>query len=161
MKHPTVLACVAVLMNSAIPLGAQQDSAALSVAARARASSRVVVATAVNVTPSWQTSQYGDRLIVSRVTLQVEQMLKGTAANSVVMDVEGGTIGDLTLRVSSQTPVNVGDRAVFFLDQTATGIDVPHLKGQGVLKLTGNDEVQGLGLRLEDIRRAVQAVVAR
>jgi hypothetical protein len=148
-------------MNSTIPLVAQQDSAALSVAARARASSRVVVATAVNVTPSWQTSQYGDRLIVSRVTLQVEQMLKGTAANSVVMDVEGGTIGDLTLRVSSQTPVNVGDRAVFFLDQTATGIDVPHLKGQGVLKLTGNDEVQGLGLRLEDIRRAVQAVAAR
>ncbi len=162
MKRPALWwASVALLTSSTLsfPTLAQQGAASAALAERVRGTGKVVVATAVSVTPSWRTNSYGDRLIVSRVALQVQETLKGAGANTIFVDVEGGTLDGQTLTVSSQTPVNAGDRAVFLLDETPTGIHVPHLKGLGVLKLDANDQVPTLKMGLDEIRRTTQAVV--
>jgi hypothetical protein len=49
--------------------------------------------------------------------------------------------------------VKAGDRAVFMLNMNPGGGHVPHLKGQGILKLDSNNNIEGSELRLDDIRR--------
>jgi hypothetical protein len=159
MTRRTLVICTALLMSSGLTAVAQQQTAGVSLTDRVRGAGRVVVATATSVTPSWRTNAYGDRLIVSRVALQVEETMKGSPAGTVFVDIEGGTLDNFTLSVSSQTPVNVGDRAVFLLDDTSTGVTVPHLKGLGVLKLDSNNQIQTLGnMRLDDVRRTTLAL---
>jgi hypothetical protein len=125
----------------------------VDVGERIKGSQRVVVAKAVKVTPEWRTNDYGDKLIISQVILEVEETFKGAPTNQMSVDVEGGTIDGITLVVSSQTPVKAGDRAVFMLNMNASGGHVPHLKGQGILKLDSNNNIEGSDLRLDDIRR--------
>jgi len=51
--------------------------------------------------------------------------------------------------------MKMGERAVFFLDETSSGLHLPHLKGMGIMKLDANDRIQGSSLRLEEVRRQV------
>jgi hypothetical protein len=118
---------------------------------------RVVVATARNVTPEWRENQYGDRLIVSRVQLEIAETLKGTGTETVWLDVEGGTLDGFTLRVSSLPLIQRGERAVFFLDAASRGVYTPYLRGQGILKLDENNIVRGTNLRLDEIRTRARA----
>ncbi len=120
---------------------------------RLNGSRNVVVATAVAVTPEWRRNMFGDQLIISKVTLQIEETLKGAAARVMPMELEGGTLDGLTLHVSSLPTLVPGERAVFFLDESGDGFHVPHLQGLGILKLDANDQVRGSSLRLDDIRR--------
>ena len=114
---------------------------------------RVVVASARSVDAHWRENTYGDRLIVSRVLLDVEETLKGSATgNAIWMDLDGGTLDGFTLRVSDLPDVRPGERAVFFLDQDANGVAMPHLRGQGILKLNQDNIVTGSSLRLDVIR---------
>ena len=53
--------------------------------------------------------------------------------------------------------MSVGERGVFFLDETPSGSHVPHRKGQGILKLDDTDQVKGSSLHLQDIRDAAKA----
>jgi hypothetical protein len=130
-------------------------------AERARGADRVVVGRVTSVTPQWQVNEFGDRLIVSTVHVAVTETLKGDATPTVDVDVEGGTIGSLTLHVSDQLTFAAGERATFFLTRTARGRFVPHLRGQGLLKLDGSNRVPGSSLTLEQIRREVAAGRAR
>ena len=123
---------------------------------RARGAQRVVVARVTSTTPEWRTNAFGDRLIVTEVSLDVEETLKGTPASLLFLDLEGGTLDGVTLRVSSLPQLNPGERAVFFLDGTPSVSHVPHLKGQGILKLDANNQVRGSSLRLDDVRRLVR-----
>ena len=66
---------------------------------RAGGAERVVVATARAVTASWRENEHGDRIIVSRIQLDVAETLKGAQARTVVLDVDGGTLDGFTLRV--------------------------------------------------------------
>lgn len=116
-------------------------------------SQRVVVASARSVEASWMENTYGDRLIVSRVLLDVEETLRGSVTgNALWMDLEGGTVDGITLRVSDLPELKAGERAVFFLDQGVNGVATPHLRGQGILKLGKDNVVSGSSLRLDDIR---------
>ena len=121
---------------------------------RLHGADRVVVAMASSVTAEWRQNQYGDRLIVSRVVLEVEEALKGSAEARVFMELEGGTLDGLTLRVSDLPQVHAGERGVFLLDR-AGSTHVPHERGLGILKLDPADRerLQGIGLRLADVRR--------
>ena len=130
----------------------------MPLADRARGSERVVVGRVTAVNSEWRTNEFGDRLIVSIVRVAVDETLKGPAQADIAVEVEGGTIGDLTLHVSDQEPMARGDRAVFYLKRTARGAFVPHLRGQGLLKLDGSDRVRGSSVRLSDIRRAAAQV---
>lgn len=142
-----VAGCASVFASGGPQVGIQE---------RARGAAKVVVATTTTVTPVWRTNSYGDQLIVSLVGLQVEETIKGQPASFVSLDLEGGTIGDITLHVSSLPSLKPGERAVFFLDETGSGSHVPHLKGLGILKLETNNQVRGSSLRLDDIRRMAQ-----
>ena len=119
---------------------------------RINGSARVVVAHAKTVTPRWETNKWGDRLIVSRVVLEVEETLKGSNTAEVAMDLDGGTLDGMTLRVSDLQALEPGDRAVFFLDDTGNGVAIPHLRGQGILELDDTDTVKGSSLHLDQIR---------
>jgi len=75
--------------------------------------------------------------------------------------VEGGTVGDLTLRVSDLPAVKPGDRAVFFLNPDQSGTQVPHMRGRGILRVTETDRIEGTAsTTLSDVRQQVMAALA-
>jgi hypothetical protein len=120
---------------------------------RIRGAGAVVVATPSSVSATWRENAFGDKLIVSRFSLHVEETLKGTPASDVAFDLEGGTLDGFTLRVSSLPTLTPGERAVFFLDRMSDGTFQPHLRGQGILKLDDQNFVKGTSLSLDEIRR--------
>jgi hypothetical protein len=153
---PTRLIAAAIcLLAAQLSTGAQGTSVPL--AERTRGAERVVVGRVATVNPIWRTNEFGDRLIVSIVNVTVDETLRGPILPSVDLEVEGGTIGDLTLNVSDLEPVAPGDRAVFYLARDRRGVFVPHLRGQGLLKLDRSDRVRNSAMTLADIRRAAQA----
>jgi hypothetical protein len=119
---------------------------------RARGAERVVVASIGDIRAAYETNTYGDELIVSHASLRLEEVIKGNSDKATVA-VTGGTVNGITLRVSSLPTLTPGERAVFFLDRRADGEYVPHLQGQGILKLDATNHVKGSSLSLEDIRR--------
>jgi hypothetical protein len=150
----TVLVCLAgcVLATNLHVYGAQP----VDIPTRAKGADRVVLATVVDVNATFATTEHGDQIILSQVTLQIDDTLKGPSRDTqLTVDVEGGTVGDLTLGVSDMPSVRHGERAVFFLRVTA-GRHVPHLRGQGIIKLQPDDSVQGTSLTLDAIRSMVR-----
>jgi hypothetical protein len=125
----------------------------VSLAERARGAERVVVGSVASVGPVWRVNEFGDRLIVSVVRVTVTETLKGPAQPTVDVEVEGGSIGDITLRVSDLVTFAPGERAVFYLKRNGRGAFVPHLRGQGLLKLDGSNRVQDSTVTLDTIRR--------
>lgn len=157
-KARTIFLTVALAIAS--PLAAvlaAQSSVPVPLVERARGASQVVVGRVTGVNPVWQVNEFGDRLIVSVVHVAVDEILKGASPNSVDVEVEGGTIGGLTLHVSDQESFTPGDRAVFYLRRSVRGALVPHLRGQGTLKLDRNSRVPNSSLTLDEIRRTVAA----
>lgn len=126
---------------------------------RARGAGRVVVARVQDVQSHFERNQFGDQLIVSDALLEVLETLKGNPAATLRVSVEGGTVGDLTLKVSDLPAMRTGDRAVFFLDETKGGGHVPHQRGRGVLKLAAGDRIEGSSLTLADVRAQVRAAL--
>lgn len=126
------------------------------IAPRAKGAGKVVVATVTDVTAEFGENEFGDRLIYSQVTLEVDETLKGVHESTVVVTVEGGTVGDTTLTVSDMPGLVRGQRAVLFLDQSSGGGNVPHGRGRGVLKINPDDRVDGTSISLADVRAAVK-----
>ena len=122
------------------------------IAERAQGAATVVVAHAKSVTPRFDTNSFGDKLIISRIELTVEETLKGSGENTLSMDLEGGSLNGLTLRVSDLPEIHTGDRAVFFLDRGGSNVHQPHLRGLGILKLDKNNRVEDSPLSLDDVR---------
>jgi hypothetical protein len=118
-----------------------------------------VVATARSITASWRENEHGDRLIVSRVQLEVNETLKGAGKRTVWLDVDGGTLDGYTLRVSGLHMPEVGERAVYLLDRGDNDVHVPHLRGLGILPLDDSDVVRGSNVHLNEIRTRVRAQV--
>jgi hypothetical protein len=137
-------------------LGGNQD-----VGGRAKAAEKVVVATIVSVTPTFEINRFGDRLIVSHAELRVEEALKGAPASVVELDVEGGTIGDLTLTVSDMPTLTPGERGVFFLREAKPGVHVPHDRVNSIMKLDRSDRIRGTTLTLGDVKMQVQRSTLR
>lgn len=150
----------AALMCGMASVSAQTDTLT-DVPARARNAQRVVVGRVVDVHSQFQTNRFGDRLIVSNLYVDVSETLKGAAATLVQVTIEGGTVGDLTLKVSDMPALKAGEGAVFFLDDAGGGTHIPHDRGRGVLKLTDADRVEGTTVTLEDIRRQVREGAGR
>lgn len=124
-----------------------------------RGADRVVVATVTHVAPVFQTNEFGDQLIVSRTHLRVDTVLKSGGPSddqNVVLELEGGTIGDLKLDVSDLPSLERGERAVVFLRRNGRGAIVPHGRGDGILKLDSSDRVKGTQLTLSAVRQAVE-----
>ena len=156
MRRASVIVCLGILLLGETDIVAGQQ-APVPIGDRAQGAERVAVGRVTAVTPAWQVNEFGDRLIVSRVRLAVDEHLKGPAIPTLDVDVEGGTIGELTLHVSDQETFAPGERAVFFLTRGPGGAFRPHLRGLGLLKLDAANRVPGSSLTLDIIRREVAA----
>jgi hypothetical protein len=150
-KLCVVLALVGFVTPAAAEVGPPVD-----VASRARGAGKVVVARVLDVRAQFETNQFGDQLIVSHAVLEVLETLKGAPQALENVAVEGGTVGDLTLKVSDLPSLAEGERAVFFLDATSNGGNRPHDRGRGIMKLDENDHVDGSALTLDAVRQQVQ-----
>src|SRR5262245_15149759 len=104
------LLVVLALVGAVAPARAQGGPPA-DVASRAKGAGRVVVARITAVRAQFETNQFGDQLIVSHAVLEVLETLKGAPAASLNLAVEGGTVGDLTLKVSDLPSIAEGERA--------------------------------------------------
>ena len=115
----------------------------------------------IDVHAQFETNNFGDQLIVSTALVEVLETLKGNPSATLSVSVEGGTVGDLTLKVSDLPAMHTGDRAVFFLDQGAGGNHVPHLRGRGILKLADTDRIEGSTLTLAELRQQVRGALGQ
>ena len=158
LGRTVVLLCAIALFPEAA-LHAQRADVPLM--ERARGADQVVVGHVLSVTPTWRDNDFGDRLIISVVRVAVEETLKGAARQSVDVEVEGGTIGTLTLRVSDLDRFAPGDRAVFYLKHNRRGALVPHLRGLGLQKIDPAGRISGSSVTLDQVRREVRAGAAR
>ena len=144
----------ALVLTSVASVAAASDP--VTIPERLQGAERVVVATVASVTATFEQNAYGDQIIVSHLTLSVEETLKGAPAALLTVDVEGGTVGGVSLEVASLPRMKTGERAVFFLEKDGTAY-VPHLRGQGILKLNAQDVVKGSSLTLDAIRTMASA----
>lgn len=149
----------ALLAVSAAPAAAEIGPPT-DLATHAKGAGKVIVARVSDVRSSFGTNRFGDQLIVSNVVLEVLETLKGAPQPVTTVIVEGGTVGDLTLRVSDMQELKAGERAVFFLDQDGAG-NVPHGRGHGILKLDDGDRVKGSNLTLSQVKDAVRGANAK
>ena len=154
-RYRHVLTAVLVVSSTLVGIGASQ--VARSIAERTKTSGQIVVATVAAVDPRYGVNEFGDQLILSHVELQVDETLKGNAADRLSMELEGGTVGDITLSVSDLPTLRPGERGVFFLSKNRAGRLVPHLRGQSILKLDEREVVRGTTVPLADIRRQVHS----
>jgi len=127
---------------------------------RFQGAQRAVVGKVAAVQARWDRNEWGDQLIVSRMTVEVEETLKGFSGKRLDVDVEGGTLDGLTLHVSHQAELAPGDRAIFILNESTTGVQTPHRKGLGLLRLDGNNQVEGTSTTLADVRAAARSAAA-
>lgn len=131
MGIPRVIATV-LLVGAPVLLHAQRaepDFGTLSLDQLTGRAAAIVVSTVTGRRAEWE--HYGSsRLIITRVTMEVEQALKGSAPRTLTVEVLGGTIGDETLRVSHVPEFRVGERDVLFLN------NAPH----AVSPLVGSDQ---------------------
>jgi len=158
----TCTAC-AILMLCTFPTAAPAEAQSIAMSdlgSRLRSAQKAVVGRVIGVRARFARNQWGDELILSRLSIAVEEPLKGhTGAGVLDVDVEGGTVGGLTLHVSHQPRLRAGDRTVLFLDAGPQGTYVPHRKGQGVLRLDRDNRVEGTRVTLADVRAAARAAV--
>src|SRR5262245_17793508 len=126
---------------------------------RAKEAGQIVVARVVDVTSRYGTNASGDQLIYSDLLLEVSETLKGGPGQVLTVTMEGGEIGDLTLRVSDLPVMRRGERAIFFIDRSARGEWVPHRRGLGILKVDAAGRVEESGLTLTQARALVQSAL--
>jgi hypothetical protein len=154
MKRVVMLvSCLYGVVMLGADIGAQS-----TVTDHARSAGRVVVAHVVDVQSRFAKNQFGDQLILSDVVLDVTETLKGPITKVMKVTIEGGTIGDLTLKVSDLPTFKPGDRGLFFLD-SANGVLVPHDRGRGLLKVSATGLIEGSARSLDEVRQQVNQAV--
>ena len=72
-----------------------------------------------NVRSQW-TGEGANRHIESYITFQVEETLKGEPAQSYVMRVYGGTVGEDSMGIADAPEFKVGDHDILFVENNGT-----------------------------------------
>lgn len=103
---------MAVLLASLGPMAAAQVRP-LTLTQLCDGSTRIVVGGVTKMTPRWE----GNR-IVTDVTVQTAEHLKGTGSQQAIVTIPGGTIGSVTLKVSEAPTFAVGELCVIFVRPT-------------------------------------------
>ena len=155
----TALALCTALSLTAVAVQAAIDPP-VDVHEQSRGASKVVLATVVDVEAVLGENDFGDQLILSHVTMRVDETMKGAEEPTVVVTLEGGTVGDVRLDVSDMPRMEKGQRAVMFLLSTPGGRYVPFGRGSGVVEIGANNRAIRSGLSIDDIRSAVAAARA-
>ena len=79
----------------------------------------IVRAKVASVASEWQTTD-GNTHIITKVTLAVSEVLKGTPPQPLVLQMLGGTIGGVTMRVEGAPRFNAGEEHIFFVHGNGT-----------------------------------------
>lgn len=145
----SVIVAGAALVQAGNPRSSQQ----VELKSRIKGAERAFVGRVKRVSPYMKKNEHGDVLIVSHVEMAVEEPLKGQAAATVPMEVEGGTLDGLTMEVSDMPQMRPGLRAVVMLKRNNKGEMVPHQRGAGLLELE-QEHVKNSDLWLDDVRLA-------
>lgn len=127
-------------------------SADATLAMRFEGAERIVHGSVEHLAASFGTNEFGDKLIVTTVTLRVEEALRGGDAGSISFQIEGGTVGELSLNVSDMPALEVGDRGVFALRRSTNDVWIPNRRGIGILLADPTLDLEGLR-RAERITR--------
>jgi hypothetical protein len=144
---------IVILSTLLLPGAAGADQGRpVALADRVKGADLAVVARVTHVRTALERNEFGDELIVSHVTLEVEETLKGKPAKLQTVAVEGGTLDGYTLRVSDMPDMKKGARGVFLTKRDPRGVNRPHLRGQGILMLDPSNRVEGSALTLDEIR---------
>jgi hypothetical protein len=149
-----ILALLGVL-SAIVPLSADLGPVT-DIPTRAKGAGRIVVARIADVRARFAVNRFGDQLIISTAVLEVAETLKGAPASILEVEIEGGTVGDLTLKVSDLPSLSAGERAVFFLDAGTGMALLPHNRGRGILRLSQDDRVENSTVTLADLRQQVR-----
>lgn len=149
----------ALLICTCAPAIAGPSAAQADIQSRALGAQRIVVATVMDVVPRFATNAFGDQLIVSRVWLRVENTLKGQPSPIILMDLEGGTVGGTTLRVSDLPALHSGARALFFLTGDDHGVAELADRGRSFLQVDSANRLIGSSTSLTDVQAIVSGTV--
>jgi hypothetical protein len=79
----------------------------------------IIEGTVTDVSSHW-VGEGGQRHIVSYVTVQVDEALKGGAGTTYTLRMLGGTVGDTTMGVSDSPTFKVGERNILFVENNGT-----------------------------------------
>jgi hypothetical protein len=79
----------------------------------------IVRATVTSVTSEWQTDGNNTH-IITKVTLAVSDVIKGTPPQPLVLEMLGGTVDGVTMRVEGAPRFNVGEEHIFFIHGNGT-----------------------------------------
>jgi hypothetical protein len=102
----------------------------------------IVVGTVVSRQAEWE--YYGaSKLIITKVTMAIEQSVKGSVPRTLVLEVLGGTIGDQTMQVSDVPEFRVGDRDVLFLHNNPHAVSPLVGSDQGLFRVV-NESANGV-----------------
>ena len=150
-------ALVLLILGLTAATGVAKVDGPADVTEKARGSTKVVLGTVTDVEAEFGENEHGDRLILSRVTVRVDETMKGVHEGTVVVTLEGGTVGDLRLEVSDMPRLERGNRAVMFLTSSPGGDHKPHGRGSGVVEVGADGRATDADLTVDDIRTAVKA----
>jgi hypothetical protein len=100
---------------------------------------------------------YGDQLIMTRVTVSVDEDLKGISAEVIKVDMVGGTLEGITMGSSKEPePLKPNEQAVLFLKREAPGLYRLVDGESGFYKLKGGVASEHGNLTFDEIRSVVK-----
>ncbi len=97
----------------------------------------VLIGKVKNVYSYYDGNEWGDYLIFSRVDVKVEQKLKGKTNDEVSFVVEGGTVGEMTLKVSNYPLFEEGEKIKLYLKEDK---QVYHFLGSEKMEAKGGNQ---------------------
>jgi hypothetical protein len=80
--------------------------------------------------------------------------------NIVIVTVEGGDVGDVSLHVSDLPVMRKGERILYFLDRAANGQWVPHRRGLGIVKVGITERLDRVPMTLGEARAQIRDALA-
>ena len=94
----------------------------VEIAERSKDSDVVVSAIAQKTKAVLETNSYGDKFVVTHVTMAVSEWLKGSTDSTIEVELIGGELNGMNMRSSIEPePLRVGEQAVIFLNKEANG----------------------------------------
>lgn len=84
------------------------------------------------------------RHVVTRVTVRVSRVLRGTAGAEVALEVPGGTVGGFGQRVDAAPSFQPAEEVVVFLRRVPGGRSVVHGLAQGKFRVVAGEARPGL-----------------
>ena len=144
---------ITAVVVSTTAISALGDPPADALSAGLRSAAFIIVGTVSETRPARRRSSFGDEIIVTTAIIRVGETLRGKGPAWLALEVEGGTINDITMEASDTPLLNRGDRAVFLIDRLPDGRFVPHRRGSGILRLQADDHIRDTTLTLADVRR--------